>query len=74
MGIVPDTPLSRRFRDLAGGLNQTVARLADRVELMVAGVPMTVLRRHKPPSPPRRSWLSPPIQSGQDQYVAALAG
>ena len=47
MGIVPDTPLSRRFRDLAGGLNQTVARLADRVELMVAGVPMTVLRGNR---------------------------
>ena len=42
MGIVPDNPLARRFRDLAGGLNQTIARLADRLELMVAGVPMTV--------------------------------
>ena len=29
---------------------------------------------HKPHSPPRRSWLSPPIQLGQDQYVAVLAG
>ncbi len=42
MGIVPDNPLARRFRDLAGRLNQDVARLADRLELMVAGVPMTV--------------------------------
>ena len=42
MGIVPDNPLARRFRDLAGTINQTVARLADRVELMVAGVAMTV--------------------------------
>lgn len=42
LGIVPDTPLGRAFRDHAGRLNQAVARLADRVVLVVAGLPVTL--------------------------------
>ena len=41
-GIVPDNALARRFRDEAGRLNQRVARLADRVVLVVAGIPVMV--------------------------------
>jgi adenosylcobinamide kinase / adenosylcobinamide-phosphate guanylyltransferase len=41
-GIVPDHPLGRRFRDLQGILNQRVAACADRVVLMVAGLPLTI--------------------------------
>ena len=41
-GIVPENRLSRDFRDIAGRGNQTVARRADRVVLMVAGYPVTV--------------------------------
>lgn len=41
-GIVPGDPLSRRFRDAAGKLNQKVASVAGRVILMVAGIPMQV--------------------------------
>jgi adenosyl cobinamide kinase/adenosyl cobinamide phosphate guanylyltransferase len=41
-GIVPEHPLGRRFRDLQGILNQRVAALADRVVLMVAGLPLAV--------------------------------
>ena len=41
-GIVPDNPLARQFRDLAGSTNQRVAAAANEVVLMVAGVPMTV--------------------------------
>lgn len=37
MGIVPDTPLVRRYRDDLGRLNQRVATLADTSLLMVAG-------------------------------------
>jgi len=42
LGIVPDNALARRFRDAAGILNQMVARVADEVEFMVAGLPMRV--------------------------------
>lgn len=42
MGIVPDNPLARRFRDEAGRLNQRVAAIADRVIFMVSGIPMQV--------------------------------
>jgi adenosylcobinamide kinase / adenosylcobinamide-phosphate guanylyltransferase len=41
-GIVPDHPLGRKFRDLQGVLNQRIAARADRVVLMVAGLPLTV--------------------------------
>jgi adenosylcobinamide kinase/adenosylcobinamide-phosphate guanylyltransferase len=42
LGIVPDNALARRFRDAAGILNQMVARAADEVEFVVAGLPMRV--------------------------------
>jgi adenosylcobinamide kinase/adenosylcobinamide-phosphate guanylyltransferase len=41
-GIVPDHPLGRRFRDLQGLLNQRIAARADRVILMVAGLPLAL--------------------------------
>jgi adenosylcobinamide kinase/adenosylcobinamide-phosphate guanylyltransferase len=41
-GIVPDNALARRFRDLQGRLNQRMAARADRVVLMVAGLPLIV--------------------------------
>ena len=41
-GIVPVNPLARRFRDEAGRLHQAVARLCDRVTLVVAGLPLTL--------------------------------
>jgi adenosylcobinamide kinase/adenosylcobinamide-phosphate guanylyltransferase len=40
MGIVPEHPLGREFRDLAGWLNQDVATVSDNVVLIVAGLPM----------------------------------
>jgi adenosylcobinamide kinase / adenosylcobinamide-phosphate guanylyltransferase len=42
MGIVPDNALSRRFRDLAGHLNQQVAQIADEVYLVTAGIPLRI--------------------------------
>lgn len=39
-GIVPDNPLARNFRDVAGETNQQVARVADCVILMVSGYPI----------------------------------
>jgi adenosyl cobinamide kinase/adenosyl cobinamide phosphate guanylyltransferase len=41
-GIVPEHPLGRRFRDLQGLLNQRIAARADRVVLVVAGLPLAV--------------------------------
>ena len=41
-GIVPDNAEARRFRDLQGRLNQRIAARADRVVLLVAGLPMVV--------------------------------
>jgi adenosylcobinamide kinase / adenosylcobinamide-phosphate guanylyltransferase len=42
MGLVPETPLGRRFRDAAGWLNQDVAALADRVVFVAAGLPLVL--------------------------------
>jgi adenosylcobinamide kinase / adenosylcobinamide-phosphate guanylyltransferase len=42
MGLVPETPLGRRFRDAAGRLNQEVASLADRVVFVAAGLPLVL--------------------------------
>jgi adenosylcobinamide kinase / adenosylcobinamide-phosphate guanylyltransferase len=39
-GVVPDNPLARKFRDLAGWTNQQMAQAATEVILMVAGMPM----------------------------------
>jgi adenosylcobinamide kinase/adenosylcobinamide-phosphate guanylyltransferase len=42
LGIVPENALARRYRDLVGRCNQTIAAAADRVILMVSGIPMQV--------------------------------
>lgn len=42
LGIVPENPLARRFRDLQGRLNQDLAAEAARVVMMVAGVAVPV--------------------------------
>ena len=42
LGIVPDNALARRFRDVAGRLNQQVAAVANNVLMMVAGLPLKV--------------------------------
>ena len=42
LGIVPDNAMARTFRDHAGRLNQAVARVANRVYFVAAGIPMTL--------------------------------
>jgi len=42
MGLVPDTPLGRSFRDAQGTLNQRAAELADLVVFVAAGLPMVL--------------------------------
>jgi adenosylcobinamide kinase/adenosylcobinamide-phosphate guanylyltransferase len=41
-GVVPPYPVGCRFRDLLGEINQKVAKIADDVVLMVAGLPLAV--------------------------------
>ena len=42
LGLVPETPLGRAFRDAAGRLHQRLAAAADEVTLLVAGIPLIV--------------------------------
>ena len=42
LGLVPETPLGRQFRDAQGRLNQDVAEICDHVEFVAAGLPITL--------------------------------
>lgn len=44
-GLVPDNPLGRQFRDLVGLANQMMAKEADEVVFMQAGIPVTIKGR-----------------------------
>lgn len=42
LSLVPPNPLGRRFQDLLGLVNQRVAAAADRIYLVVAGIPVEI--------------------------------
>jgi len=42
MGIVPENPISRLFRDLAGRCNQIMASHADTCIFMISGIPLYI--------------------------------
>lgn len=42
LGIVPDNPMARRYRDLVGRCNQVMASLADEVFLVTCGLPLQI--------------------------------
>jgi adenosylcobinamide kinase/adenosylcobinamide-phosphate guanylyltransferase len=42
LGLVPETPLGRSFRDAAGWLNQDIAAMVDRVVFIAAGLPLVL--------------------------------
>jgi adenosylcobinamide kinase/adenosylcobinamide-phosphate guanylyltransferase len=43
LGVVPPYPLGRRYRDALGRVNRAFAAHADRVLLLVAGLPIDLL-------------------------------
>ena len=48
MGVIPESPAGRKFRDGLGRANQVVGQLADEVYLMVAGFPLQLKSRNSP--------------------------
>jgi len=42
LGVVPEYPLGRLYRDLLGEVNQMTAEAADEVYFMVSGIPMKI--------------------------------
>ena len=42
LGLVPSYPLGRYFREIAGKMNQVVAKRADEVYFVVSGIPMKI--------------------------------
>jgi len=42
LGIVPDNPLARKYRDFAGLLNQKVAQVSDEVYFTASGIPLKI--------------------------------
>lgn len=42
MGVVPENALARLFRDIAGRVNQQIAKAADEVYFCVSGIPMKI--------------------------------
>ncbi|MEX0970584.1 MAG: bifunctional adenosylcobinamide kinase/adenosylcobinamide-phosphate guanylyltransferase [Paracoccaceae bacterium] len=42
MGLVPETSLGRRFRDQQGKINQSLAKAADTVTFVAAGLPLSL--------------------------------
>ncbi|WP_406678492.1 bifunctional adenosylcobinamide kinase/adenosylcobinamide-phosphate guanylyltransferase [Moorella sp. ACPs] len=61
MGLIPPYPLGRVFRDLLGLANQEIARRADQVYLVVAGLPL-VLKDNKANEERLLAGTSPKIQ------------
>lgn len=59
LGVIPMGELSRRYVDEAGWLNQDVARLADHVTFIVAGLPLAL----KPQAAPRSTIVLPREES-----------
>ena len=42
LGLVPENPLGRYFRDIAGSMNQIVAAKSDEVYMVVSGIPVKI--------------------------------
>ena len=42
LGVVPENRLARHFRDIAGKVNQILAKNADEVHFVVSGIPVRI--------------------------------
>ena len=42
LGLVPENPLGRYFRDIAGSMNQIIAAESDAVYMVVSGIPVKI--------------------------------
>ena len=42
LGLVPENPLGRYFRDIAGSMNQIIAAESDEVYMVVSGIPVKI--------------------------------
>jgi adenosylcobinamide kinase/adenosylcobinamide-phosphate guanylyltransferase len=42
MGLVPDNPLGRVYRDILGRVNSIIANRADEVFMMISGLPLKI--------------------------------
>jgi adenosylcobinamide kinase/adenosylcobinamide-phosphate guanylyltransferase len=72
LGLVPETPLGRKFRDQAGLLNQDIASLADRVAFVAAGLPLVLKDAAvNNPSPPFRGEREGPSARRWEGQVGA---
>jgi len=47
LGLVPNTPLGRRFRDLAGAVNKLAAQEADQAYFLVSGIPLNLKSKRR---------------------------
>jgi adenosylcobinamide kinase/adenosylcobinamide-phosphate guanylyltransferase len=52
LGLVPDNPLGRAFRDAQGWLNQRLAAICPRVVFVAAGLPLALKNERPAPAPP----------------------
>ncbi len=55
LGVVPEYPLARLYRDQLGWANQRLARASDEVYLLVAGLALDLRQLALPPFPPKES-------------------
>ncbi len=55
MGLVPTNSVGRLYRDLLGRANQLLAKQADEVCLMAAGIPVSIKPKSTPNDPPYRN-------------------
>jgi adenosylcobinamide kinase/adenosylcobinamide-phosphate guanylyltransferase len=65
-GIVPENSLARQFRDMAGLVNQRVARAVDEVFVSMAGIPVQIKPGQIKPNQINSGQVEPGLFNGKD--------